>query len=76
MKTPVGSSMATSSPTFTTPEKRISRLLGEGVRILAVHGSGSGIDITHDITGLLEELRKREPVASSSASDAATASDR
>lgn len=41
----------------TTPTQRITRLLGEGVRILAVHQGDAGIDITHDITGLLEQLR-------------------
>ena len=40
----------------TTPVKRITRLLGEGVRILAVHPGQPGIDVTHDITGLLEMI--------------------
>jgi len=59
--------MIASNSTSTTPAKRIARLLGEGVRILAVHGSGPGIDVTHDITGLLDALAK-------SGSDAAEAS--
>jgi len=50
--------MTPSTNTSTTPAKRIARLLGEGVRILAVHGSGPGIDVTHDITGLLDALSK------------------
>ena len=37
-----------------TPALRIARLLGEGARILAVHPGQAGIDITHDITALLE----------------------
>lgn len=37
-----------------TPALRIARLLGEGARILAIHPGQAGIDITHDITALLE----------------------
>ena len=51
----------------TTPDQRITRLLNEGVRILAVYPGDPGIDITHDIVGLLEALRgtaKSEELAS------------
>ncbi|MEO5714660.1 MAG: hypothetical protein ABIT37_14330 [Luteolibacter sp.] len=42
------------APNTTTPVQRINRLLGEGARIVAIHPGESGIDVTHDITGLLE----------------------
>jgi len=38
----------------TTPALRIARLLNEGARILAIHPGQAGIDVTHDITALLE----------------------
>ncbi len=40
-----------------TPDQRITRLLAEGATILAAQGSTPGIDITHDIVGLLELAR-------------------
>lgn len=40
--------------TPSTPALRVSRLLGEGARILAAHPGQPDIDITHDITALLE----------------------
>ena len=42
----------------TTPAQRLKRLLNEGARILAVHQGQPGIDVTHDIVGLLEAARK------------------
>jgi hypothetical protein len=43
----------------TTPARRISRLLQEGARLLAVHpGQAGGIDVTHDIIGLLDAARE------------------
>ena len=41
-----------------TPATRLTRLLAEGARILAIQGNDGGIDITHDIQGLLAELEK------------------
>ena len=38
----------------TTPAKRLKRLLKEGAKIVAVHPGQPGIDVTHDIVGLLE----------------------
>jgi hypothetical protein len=43
--------------TTSTPDQRIARLLAEGARILAVHPGQPGIDVTHDIVGLLELSR-------------------
>ncbi len=43
--------------TTSTPDQRITRLLAEGARILAVHPGQPGIDVTHDIVGLLEVCR-------------------
>lgn len=40
----------------TTPAQRLTRLLHEGARILAVHPGEPGIDVTHDIVGLLEAV--------------------
>ncbi len=42
----------------TTPAARLTRLLAEGARILAVQGNDDGIDITHDVQGLLAELER------------------
>lgn len=42
----------------TTPAQRLKRLLSEGARILAVHPGEPGIDVTHDIVGLLDAVRK------------------
>jgi hypothetical protein len=64
--------MIPSSSTSTTPAKRIARLLGEGVRILAVHGSGPGIDVTHDITGLLDALSKSGSLPAEAPTDPTT----
>ncbi len=44
----------------TTPAQRITRLLNEGAKILAIYPGDSGIDVTHDIVGLLEEVRGAE----------------
>ena len=44
----------------TTPAQRITRLLNEGAKILAVYPGDSGIDVTHDIIGLLEAVRGTE----------------
>lgn len=41
-----------------TPAVRIARLLGEGTRILAVHPGQPGIDVTYDITALLEAAQE------------------
>ncbi len=44
----------------TTPAQRITRLLNEGAEILAIYPGDSGIDVTHDIVGLLDAVRGAE----------------
>lgn len=43
--------------TTTTPDQRITGLLAEGARLLAEKPGQPGINVTHDIVGLLESRR-------------------